>query len=130
MVEMSEHSRFHNKGRKLSDETKQKISMNNKKPMLGKHHSKKTRKKLSDAHKGKILSKEHKQNISFSSKKEKLPFRVIKKRSKNYVQGFIYKYRYPYNGKRREISSVDLNKLKEKVLEKGLEWVEYNDLKN
>ena len=130
MIERSEHSRFHNEGRKLSDEIKQKISMNNKRPMLGKHHSEKTKQKLSNAHKGKILSKEHKQNISFSSKKEKLPFRVIKKKRSDYVQGFIYKYRYQYNGKRKEISSVDLNKLKEKVLEKGLEWIEYDDLKN
>lgn len=41
------------KGRKLSEETKRKISENNPKPFLEKHHTEESRKKMSEARKGK-----------------------------------------------------------------------------
>ena len=55
-----------NMGKKLSEETKKKISVSisgNRHYFYGKHHSKETRKKLSEINKGKKLSKETKQNL-------------------------------------------------------------------
>ena len=52
-------------------------------------------------------------------------FRVTKQPSKSCKQGFSYVYQYfGKNNKRKIISSVDIDKLKEKVLDKGLEWME------
>lgn len=51
-------------------------------------------------------------------------FRVCKRKSKRAKQGFIWKYRYYENGKRKAIASVSLKKLEEKVKAKGLEWRE------
>ena len=51
-------------------------------------------------------------------------FRVSKEYSDKYKQGFTYKYRYLENGKEKKISSVSIDKLKEKVLFKNLEWKE------
>lgn len=56
-----------NKGRKLSEEMKKKLSLahiGKTSGMLGKHHSEKTRMKLSKANVGKRLSKETKRKIS------------------------------------------------------------------
>ena len=49
-------------------------------------------------------------------------FRVIKKKEKTSQQGFTWRYQYSENGKQKSISSVDLAKLKDKVVKKGLEW--------
>ena len=49
-------------------------------------------------------------------------YRVIKQKGKQYSQGFIWTYNYYVDGKRKRISSMDIEKLKEKVEEKGLEW--------
>ena len=50
-------------------------------------------------------------------------YRVSKEYGKQYKNGFRYRYIYLEDGKRKEIKSVNLDKLKEKVLAKGLEWV-------
>lgn len=42
-------------------------------------------------------------------------------------QGFCWNYTYRENNKYKTISSVDLYKLKEKVLKKGLEWIVVNE---
>lgn len=44
-----------------------------------------------------------------------------------YKQGFTYQYRYYEDGKHKAISSVDIDKLKEKVLSKGLVWEEFDE---
>ncbi len=44
-------------------------------------------------------------------------------------QGFIWRYRYTDNGKRIVMSSVDLLKLKQKVLDKGLVWAIVDETK-
>ena len=49
-------------------------------------------------------------------------FRVTKQPSKTCTQGFIWCYRYFEDGKRKSISNTDLEKLKEIVVNKGLEW--------
>ncbi|MBE6492865.1 MAG: hypothetical protein E7Z82_08015 [Methanobrevibacter sp.] len=53
-------------------------------------------------------------------------YRVTKTKCKTCKQGFFYKYYYrDENNKRKQIGSVDLKKLKEKVLAKGFPWVEF-----
>lgn len=54
-------------------------------------------------------------------------FRVTKHQNRSTCeQGFSYDYQYYENGKRKVLSSVNIDKLKEKVLAKGLEWIEFN----
>ena len=54
------------KGKKLSEETKKKMreARKGKQPMLGKHHSEETRRKMREAQKGKHLSEEHKNKVA------------------------------------------------------------------
>ena len=55
-------------------------------------------------------------------------YRVIKHKQKRLKQGFSWRYQYyDENGKQRFISCVSIGKLKEKVLAKGLEWIEFGD---
>lgn len=49
-------------------------------------------------------------------------FRVHKHRDNNCTQGFFYVYQYSEKGVPFQITATDLNKLKEKVKVKGLEW--------
>ena len=67
----SEHSKIHNKiGKKLSDETKRKLSesLKGNKNMLGKHHTEDVKRKISESHKGKKVSDETKRKMSESLK--------------------------------------------------------------
>lgn len=99
----------------VSEETKLKIKKNRcdiygkNNLMYGKHHSKSTKKELS--------------NIKFESANTTGYFRVTKHKSPKYKQGFFWTYVYrDENGKKRSLSSVDILKLEEKVISKGLEW--------
>lgn len=98
----AEHNSLHTKGRKLSEECKQ---------------------KLSEMRRGKAHSKEHKKNLSKSQNSTGF-YRVGKHGGKTYAQGFRWVYLYYKKGesKQSSIASVDLLKLKEKVLANGLEW--------
>ena len=49
-------------------------------------------------------------------------YRVCKQISKEMNQGYFWKYRYISEGKRKSLGSADLNKLKKKVIDNGLEW--------
>lgn len=49
-------------------------------------------------------------------------YRVSKSKDNYCKQGFIWQYKYPKNGKRIKICSVDLRKLEEKVKSQNLEW--------
>ena len=51
-------------------------------------------------------------------------FRVYKKKNKIYKQGFSWCYHYYKDGEKKQthITSVDLLKLKQKVIARGLEW--------
>ena len=51
-------------------------------------------------------------------------FRVSKQSCDRTKQGFTYRYIYRKNGKQKQIESVNIDKLKEKVLFKNLEWKE------
>ena len=49
-------------------------------------------------------------------------YNVHIKKDKSYKQGYIYTYPYVENGKNKLLSSISLEKLKEKVESKNLEW--------
>ena len=129
----------------VSEETRKKMSEAHK----GKKLSKETRKKMSEAHKGKYVSEKTKKKLKKSLKgnnsgkdnpnfgkprskqvREKISkamnstgfFCVSKKKSCRVKQGFIYSYSYFEDGKRKNITSIDIKKLEKKVKEKGLEW--------
>lgn len=81
----------------------------------------------SNPHYNKELSLEHKLKLS-DARNETGYYRVAKQYSDKYSQGFRYRYIYTdENGKRKEIKSVDINKLKEKVLDKGLPWIKLDE---
>ena len=48
--------------------------------------------------------------------------RVLKLKSPNYKQGFCYLFRYTENGKNKVLSSVDILKLRKKIIDKGYNW--------
>lgn len=123
------------KGHEVSEETRNKISQkrikseiakgkNNpmygisldgeKNGMYGKTHTSKSREKIS-------------KNLSKSVNKSGYYRVTIHKREKN-KQGFAYSYRWYEDGKRHELESVDIDKLKEKVLARGLEWRSMDEL--
>ena len=123
LMHISLHGKLHNIGKKLSEKTKEKISNSRK----GKTLSEKTKKKVATNHarywKGKNRSKK---TIEKISKKQTTTgiLRVCKDKQKNCKQGFIWCYQYKESrNKNIKIVSVNLLKLKEKVLEKGLNWV-------
>jgi len=79
---------------------------------------------------GKKFNMDHKIALS-KAKNETGFYRVSKDYSYKHKQGFRYRYIYvDEDGKRKEIKSVDINKLKEKVLAKNLEWIDLNEYSN
>ena len=114
--------RLAHKGKVISKETREKISES----LKGRVYSEETKRKLSLSQKGKKLSSQHRENM-IKSKNSTGIFRVYKRKQSDCIQGFRWVYQYPdENNKIHTISSVDLNKLKQKVLAKGLEWREFN----
>lgn len=130
-----EHTIYHNK---------QRTGKNN--PFFGKKHSKKTKKLLSTHKKGKNnphygthLSEEHKQKISESMAKiqHKMSineskrasstgyYNVVKKKDKQYKQGFVWRYRYKKEGKPIDIYRKTINELKKEVQKRGLHWEQF-----
>ena len=109
---------------KHSEETKQKMSENNARYWKGKNRPNETKKKMSDAHKGNKLSDETKYKLS-EIRNTSSYFRVTKHKNKKLKQGYnwVYQY-YGEDGKQKNISSVDIEKLEEKVKAKDLEWRE------
>lgn len=90
-----------------TNESKQKMSESKKgenHPWYGKSHSEKTLRKMSEA------------------KNTSNYFRVSKIKDKTCKKGFIWRYRYFENGKRKEIKSTNIKNLEERVKAKGLEW--------
>lgn len=112
----------------LSEETRKKIREANKgenNPFWGKTHSKEARKKISKNNArywaNKIRSEETRKKIS-ETKNTTGFYRVSKKKNLQLKQGFRWVYRYYQDGKQINISSINLYKLKEKILSKNLEW--------
>lgn len=94
----------------------------------GKKHTFNSRKKMSDSRKGLKLSIEN--NVKLSQSKNTVGyFRVTTQPCPSCNQGYVYVYKYlDSKNNRKSIVSVDLNKLKKKVLLKGLEWRKFDDL--
>ena len=117
-----------NKGKKRTLE--QRIQMSErakgeKNGMYGKTHSDKVKKAVSKRCKGVPLKEEHKINIS-KTKNTSGYYRVTKEKNKTCKQGFIYKYSYSdKEGNFKRIRSITIEKLEEKVKEKGLKWIKY-----
>lgn len=105
-------------GRKHTPETKNKMS----EAHSGCKHTPETRKKISKSHLGKKLPDEQKISISKTVNTSGY-YRVIRKNDKTCKQGFRWVYQYYKNRKQKEISSVDIKKLEEKVRAKGLKWL-------
>lgn len=88
--------------------------------------SEKSRLKLSNFRKGKQLSQEsmYKKVRTFSSRHNPLGvFRVSKIRCPECKYNFRFRYTYKKNKNVITISSVDLLKLKEKVIANGFDWI-------
>ena len=115
------------KGRKLPLETRKKISEAQK----GKPVSDETRKKLSENNarywKGKTFSQEHWEKLIKGCNTSGI-YRVSKHKNKRFKQGFIWTYIYFEDGKRKELASVYLKKLEERVKAKGLEWYKLDEV--
>ena len=113
LVSRGEHSILHNTGKIASEETRKKMSNSHKGRNVwnkGVNHSINTCVKMSKSH----------NTTGF--------FRVHKQKDSSCKQGFIYHYSYfDVDGKRKVICSVDIDKLKDKVLSKGLEWFKLGD---
>lgn len=130
-IPASYHAKIHTKGKNNPMYGKR----GEKSPLYGRKHSLETRKKMSEAQRGEKCSmygkhhtKESREKISKSTSRKKNTsgyYRVFKQKNSRCKQGFEYVYRYMENGKRKLICSVDITKLKEKVLKKNLEWEEF-----
>ena len=57
-------------------------------------------------------------------------YRVSKVKDKRYSQGFVWIYVYWEGRKQKTIKSVDLSKLENKVVAKGLEWEKLDEIVN
>ena len=74
-----------------------------------------------------MYNKNHSEDVMVQMSKSKSStniFRVHKAKDKSTKQGFTWVYQYFEDHRRVKIRSVSLNKLKEKVLKKGLTWKE------
>ena len=115
LVSKSEHHKLHNTYEKhpfsgLYGENS---------PRWGKKHSEETKQRISEKLKGRKMPE------GFGLHRSKKCgstgyFRVTKCQNS-------WRYQYQENGKNKAIVSVDIDKLKDKVLAKGLEWIEYDD---
>lgn len=114
----SEHSRIHGIGVKCTEETRRKIS----KSLKGHKYSEESKEKMRQAKLGKKQPLDMRINRSKTTNKLGL-FRVFKSQNKSCKQGFDYCYNYTENGKTKTINSVNILKLKEKVINRGWEWI-------
>jgi len=122
----NDHHRVHTMGKHPSEETRKRMSEAKKGyvPWIkGKTHSEETKQLLREINTGKKLTEEHKLKTSKTVNSVGY-FRVYKQNNHNVKQGFVYNYRY-YNEdhKRVAITSVTLERLKEKVLARDLPWI-------
>lgn len=139
---------------KPSKKTRKKISnakKGEKHHMWGKKHKPSTIKKISDAGRKRKQTEYTKQKLSKLRSGENNPFynkhhsqedrirmskihsstgyyRVYKQKKDDVNQGFIWVYQYyDENKKRKRLSSVDLAKLKQKVIDNGFIWLKLSD---
>ena len=96
-------------------------------PYYGKSLSEERRAKISETLKGKFVSEETKKKIS-KYRNSTGYFRVHKEKRPSCKQGFMWRYSYYENQKRKYIYSTDLEVLKQKVKAKGLEWYKFEEV--
>ena len=108
-----EHTTLHNRGNTWS---------------RGKYVPKETRQKQSEAHKGKVIPLSARTNRSRVTSTTGF-LRVYQKKTKTTNQGFSWCYQYQDKNKKHNWTSVNLKKLKEKILAKGLEWAVVDEVK-
>ena len=119
------------RGYRHTEEQKEKMSYQrkgNNHIYYGKHRSNDVRKKISNTLMGNTLSVQTKNKISKGVSQTKNTsgyYRVSMEKTKRVNQGFFWKYCYMENGKRKSISSVDINKLEEKVKDNKLPWEKF-----
>lgn len=107
----------HNYGKKLSEETRKKMSESHKGKTLSDEH----KRKIGEAHKGKTHSEETKKKISEAQNTSGY-YKVYKVKDKKYKQGFYWRYLYYEDEKLKTISSTDIETLEKKVKSKRLYW--------
>ena len=122
-------------GKTLSEKTRKKIS----EAMKGKTLPEETRKKMSESRRGennpmhgKTHSEEARKKMSESRSKAKNTtgfYRVYKEKKNSCKQGFIWRYQYFDNNKRKSIYSTNLKKLEKKVKTQSLPWQIVNENK-
>ena len=103
-------------------------------PFYGKHHSEEAKEKLREKNSGenhvffgKKFKDSHKRKISAS--RNTTGYRnVCIQPCPSCKNNFRYRYGYFEDGKQKAIQSVSLEKLQEKVLNKGLPWEKLDDV--
>jgi len=116
----AEHTRLHSP-KKITEEIKTKIS----KTLQGHSVLEETKQKISKTKKGSTYSKQGKKNMSKS--RNTSGFYCVSTKPASTTQGFTWIYQYRINGKQHAIHSINLIKLKEKVIAKGFEWLIINE---
>ena len=111
-----EHTKLHSP-KQIAQKVKDKIS----KTLKGHSVSEETKTKISKTKKGSEYSKQGKRNMSKS--RNTSGFYCVSTKPAKTTQGFSWIYQYRHNGKQHAIHSVNLLKLKQKVIEKGLDWL-------
>lgn len=101
----------------ISKATKKKISEANK----GKTHTESIKRKISEANKGKTFTEEHKRKISETNNTSGY-YHVDKHRRSDCKQGFMWRYHYYDNSKRKDIARVNIKDLEKEVKARGLPW--------
>lgn len=108
IMSVTEHRKLHTAG--------------DKHPMLNKHHTDEAKKKISKVHLNKNVSETSKQLMSKYRNTTGF-FRVYKRNDPTCTQGFVWAYRFYINSKNRKVySRVNLLKLMETIITKGLPW--------
>jgi hypothetical protein len=120
-----EHQNLHHVGLPMPEHVKQILRQS----LIGREVSVETRKKLSEAWTGKnnpmygkTPSIESRKKMSKKANSSGF-YRVQLHKRKNPAHNPSWEYIYRENRKVKSLSSVDLTKLKQKVLDKGLEWL-------
>ena len=103
-------------------------------PFYGKHHTLETKKHLSDIHhdvsgeSNPMYNKKHTFCARMKMSKARNTsgfYRVSKIKNKKSKKGFYWVYVWFADGQRKTLQSTTIDKLKEKVLKKNLQWIEY-----
>ena len=116
-----------NTGKKHSKETREKISKNNARWNLGRLCPEETKNKISESEKGKEVSMKTRLKQSRNGNKTGY-YRVYKRHSDSFKQGFTWIYKWRENGKQKMLSSVNLKKLEMKVKSNGLPWMKLSEV--